>query len=117
MLAAIMGAASDKQVNAIQSAHLGNLNMNGRKKLMCKGGLTKKAEPPPTRDVNRDSGTDSANGGWLRSIVRRHSHLAHDGLARLRISWYNLSNAPLSSSYKNPPSPAKSLPSNGTEAI
>ena len=26
-------------------------------------GLTKKAEPPPTRDVNRDSGT-SANGGW-----------------------------------------------------
>ena len=30
--------------------------------------LTKKAEPPPTRDVNRDSGTASANGGsgdWL----------------------------------------------------
>jgi hypothetical protein len=26
-------------------------------------GLTKKAEPPPTRGVNRDSGTDSANGG------------------------------------------------------
>ena len=25
-------------------------------------GLTKKAEPPPTRDVNRDSGTASANG-------------------------------------------------------
>jgi hypothetical protein len=25
--------------------------------------LTKKAEPPPTRDVNRDSGTDRANGG------------------------------------------------------
>jgi hypothetical protein len=25
--------------------------------------LTWKAEPPPTRDVNRDSGTDSANGG------------------------------------------------------
>jgi len=23
---------------------------------------TKKAEQPPTRDVNRDSGTDSANG-------------------------------------------------------
>ena len=34
-------------------------------------GLTKKAEPPPTRDVNRDSGTDSANGGWLRRLVRR----------------------------------------------
>jgi hypothetical protein len=34
-------------------------------------GLTKKAEPPPTRDVNRDSGTDRANGGWLRRLVRR----------------------------------------------
>ena len=32
--------------------------------------LTKKAEPPPTRGVNRDSGTDSANGGWLRRLVR-----------------------------------------------
>src|ERR1035437_693950 len=32
-------------------------------------GLTKKAEPPPTRDVNRDSGTDRANGGWLRRLV------------------------------------------------
>ena len=31
-----------------------------------------KAEPPPTRDVNRDSGTDSANGGWLRRMVRQH---------------------------------------------
>jgi len=34
--------------------------------------LTKKAEPPPTRGVNRDSGTDSANGGWLRRLVRCH---------------------------------------------
>ena len=34
--------------------------------------LTKKAEPPPTRGVNRDSRTDSANGGWLRRMVRRH---------------------------------------------
>ena len=33
-------------------------------------GLTKKAEPPPTRDVNRDSGTTSDNGGWLRRLVR-----------------------------------------------
>src|ERR1035438_7627123 len=40
--------------------------------------LTKKAEPPPTRDVNRDSGTDSANGGWLRRLVRHQLsfHLA-----------------------------------------
>src|ERR1017187_8537341 len=37
--------------------------------------LTKKAEPPPTRDVNRDSGTDSANGGWLRRLVRHHVNL------------------------------------------
>ena len=29
------------------------------------------AEPPPIRDANRDSGTDRANGGWLR-LVRRH---------------------------------------------
>src|ERR1017187_1236974 len=36
---------------------------------------TKKAEPPPTRGVNRDSGTASANGGWLRRLVRRRSHL------------------------------------------
>src|SRR5665647_3874700 len=32
--------------------------------------LTKKAEPPPTRDVNRDSGTDNAIGGWLQRLVR-----------------------------------------------
>jgi hypothetical protein len=36
--------------------------------------LTKKAEPPPTRGVNRDSGTDRANGGWLRRLVRCHGH-------------------------------------------
>jgi len=44
-------------------------------------GLTKKAEPPPTRDVNRDSGTASANGGWLRRLVRQmvcHLHLELD---------------------------------------
>ena len=34
--------------------------------------LTKKAEPPPTRGVNRDSGTEGANGGWLRRLVRHH---------------------------------------------
>src|ERR1035438_8737164 len=33
--------------------------------------LTKKAEPPPTHGVNRDSGTASANGGWLRRLVKR----------------------------------------------
>src|ERR1035441_2226760 len=39
---------------------------------VCERCLTKKAEPPPTRDVNRDRGTDSANGGWLRRLVRPH---------------------------------------------
>src|ERR1019366_1835543 len=37
-------------------------------------GLTKKAEPLPTNGVNRDSGTDSANGGWLRRLVRHTAH-------------------------------------------
>jgi hypothetical protein len=40
----------------------------------CSHGLTKKAEPPPTRDVNRDSGTDRANGGWLQRLVRPQNH-------------------------------------------
>jgi hypothetical protein len=56
-------------------------------------GLTKKAEPPPTRDVNpvkvrgptglyaRDSGTDRANGGWLRRLVRPHGHISKSHLA------------------------------------
>ena len=39
--------------------------------------LTKKAEPPPTCDVNRDSGTDSANGGWLRRLVRPRGLACH----------------------------------------
>src|ERR1019366_8566469 len=43
-------------------------------------GLTEKAEPPPTRDVNRDSGTASANGGWLRRLVRRLNHVTHSNL-------------------------------------
>jgi uncharacterized protein YneF (UPF0154 family) len=42
--------------------------------------LTKKAEPPPTRGVNRDSGTASANGGWLRRLVRHHLDLSSDRL-------------------------------------
>jgi hypothetical protein len=55
--------------------------------------LTKKAEPPPTRGVNRDSGTDSANGGWLRRIVsrfefnfvvRQNMHLISNSLHEIR---------------------------------
>ena len=29
-----------------------------------------KAEPRPTKDVNRDSGTATANGRWFRQLVR-----------------------------------------------
>jgi hypothetical protein len=44
----------------------------------CACRLTKKAEPPPTRGVNRDSGTASANGGWLRRLVRQQN--IHDSI-------------------------------------
>jgi hypothetical protein len=30
--------------------------------------------------VNRDSGTASANGGWLRRLVRPHGHNSNQGL-------------------------------------
>jgi hypothetical protein len=40
----------------------------------------KKAEPPPTHDVNHDSGTDSANGGWVNCWV------LHNGKSVLFIS-------------------------------
>jgi hypothetical protein len=47
-------------------------------------GLTKKAEPPPTRDVNRDSGTDSANGSGERlcekSVMFFETFTPEDGL-------------------------------------
>src|SRR5271154_4202065 len=36
-------------------------------------GLTKKAEPPPTRGVDCNR---SANGGWLRRLVRHHGHIS-----------------------------------------
>src|ERR1035438_9648431 len=44
--------------------------MRGLIVIACPSGLKEKAEPPTTRDVNRDSGTESANGGWLRRLVR-----------------------------------------------
>src|ERR1017187_8534165 len=47
--------------------------------------LTKKAEPPPTRDVNRDSGTASANGGWLRRIVRPRGHISQIFLIQITL--------------------------------
>jgi hypothetical protein len=47
-------------------------------------GLTKKAEPPPTRDVNRDSGTASANGGWLRRLVRHQRREIHNKIKQIK---------------------------------
>jgi hypothetical protein len=47
-------------------------------------GLTKKAEPPPTCDANRDSGTDSANGGWLRRLVRQQRREIHNKIRQIK---------------------------------
>jgi hypothetical protein len=46
-------------------------------------GLTKKAEPPPTRDVNRDSGTDNAIGGWLQRLVRPRNRDIHNKIRQI----------------------------------
>ena len=35
------------------------------------------------RDVKRDSGTDSANGGWLRRLVGLPGHISLDGLDKI----------------------------------
>ena len=43
-----------------------------------------KAEPQPTNDVNRASGTDSDNGCWLRRLVRRHGWIANHLIPNLR---------------------------------
>jgi hypothetical protein len=51
---------------------------------VCECGLTKKAEPPPTRDVNRDSGTDRANGGWLRRLVRHQRREIHNKIRQIK---------------------------------
>jgi hypothetical protein len=40
--------------------------------LSCR--LTKKAEPPPTRDVDCNR---SGNGGWLRRLVRQQRRESH----------------------------------------
>src|ERR1019366_1682388 len=57
---------------------------------MCECGLSKKAEPPPTRDVNRDSGTASANGGWLRRLVR-HGAFKCEVRQTWRVKYHQLS--------------------------
>jgi hypothetical protein len=53
----------------------------GKKMFGChnrESGLTKKAEPPPTRSVGRDSGTDNAIGGWLQRLVRPQKRETHN---------------------------------------
>ncbi len=65
---------------------------------MRSSGLTKKAEPPPTRDVNRDSGTDSANGGWLRRLVRPHGH-SHTKASSKTICNTNANSTPMTAKY------------------
>jgi hypothetical protein len=47
---------------------------------MC---LTKKAEPPPTRSVDRDSGTASAIGGWLQRLVRPRNRDIHNKIRQI----------------------------------
>jgi hypothetical protein len=46
-------------------------------------GLTKKAEPPPTCGVNRDSGTDNAIGGWLQRLVRHQRREIHNKIRQI----------------------------------
>ena len=85
----------------------------------CSCGLTKKAEPPPTRGVNRDSGTDSANGGWLRRLVRPCHRDTHK---ITRKSWLRKTSQRMSANSPTlelarpcllsmPASPAKNVPS------
>src|SRR5271157_5244465 len=65
----------------------------------CTKWSNEKAEPPPTRSVNRDSGTTSANGGWLRRLVRplAHNHNHQPNLYFRRRSCQSI---------PSPPSPA-----------
>lgn len=66
---ALLRAANDKDSH--QSCH-GRDVMCVHKMCRC---LTYKVEPPPTRGVNRDSGTASANSGWLGRFVRQCCHV------------------------------------------
>src|ERR1035441_6414422 len=61
-----------------------------RAECQCTRCLTKKAEPPPTRGVNRDSGTDRANGGWLRRLVR-HLGFKFEVRQPWRVKYHQLS--------------------------
>jgi hypothetical protein len=70
MNAEITGAAIDKKPSANKSNQERTRARDGVCLFMRSSGLTKKAEPPPTRGVNRDSGTAMTNGGWLRRLVR-----------------------------------------------
>jgi hypothetical protein len=45
------------------------------------------SEPPPTRDVNRDSGTASANGGWFRREAVRNSFELKTATPQDSVQW------------------------------
>jgi hypothetical protein len=49
--------------------------------------LAKKAEPPPTRDVNRDSGTASANGSgdWLDGNIKSMLKVSYPNLMTSKV--------------------------------
>ena len=81
--------------------------------MVCgRSGLTKKAEPPPTRFVGRDSGTDSANGGWLRRLVRpRHHHKSLNFLIAFR------KDATAKTTPSNPPNANKILATTEFQAV
>jgi hypothetical protein len=62
--------------------------------------LTKKVEPPPTRGVNRDSGTASANGGWA------HCWELHSGQS---VSFTSILTADLAPESSSPSIPKRSV--------
>jgi hypothetical protein len=51
--------------------------MDIRNSVIVQCGLTMKAEPRPTKDVNREGGTGAANGRWFRRLVRPQVKIAH----------------------------------------
>jgi hypothetical protein len=49
--------------------------------------------------VNRDSGTDRANGGWLRRLVRRHGKNHNENIRQRNLA-VNATAIPMTTKYK-----------------
>src|SRR5271154_7194914 len=75
MVGAIFGSLNHMAANATLVTMVNTKKMMVERFIYVCSRLTKKAEPPPTRGVNRDSGTANGNGGWLRRLVRPHGHI------------------------------------------